>query len=162
MMEVIRSSETLDIARATRCHIPEDGILHIHCHENLKSYADNSVVSHKLSGFQGCVGRHCHDQGARCGRTKSTVLSSYIFSQWPQNIAVTVKSWPHCQDEQIHGWIVKIFQHFLSFYWCLASLNICHLQLTLNCPWIVSVIQTLLSSSKNVLQETHEIFQGFW
>jgi hypothetical protein len=38
MMETIRSSETLVLTRATWHNIPEDGILHSHCHENLKSY----------------------------------------------------------------------------------------------------------------------------
>jgi hypothetical protein len=38
MMEPIRSSETTVLTRATRGHIPEDGILHSHRRENLKSY----------------------------------------------------------------------------------------------------------------------------
>jgi flavin-dependent dehydrogenase len=38
MMEIIRSSKTLIHTRATRCNIPEDGILHGHRCENLKSY----------------------------------------------------------------------------------------------------------------------------
>jgi hypothetical protein len=38
MMEVICSSETFDLTRATRRHIPEAGILHSHCRESLKSY----------------------------------------------------------------------------------------------------------------------------
>jgi hypothetical protein len=37
-MEVIRSSETWVHTRCTRHHIPDDGILHSHCCENLKSY----------------------------------------------------------------------------------------------------------------------------
>jgi hypothetical protein len=37
-MEAIRSSETLVITTATRRNIPEHGIIHSHCHENLKSY----------------------------------------------------------------------------------------------------------------------------
>jgi hypothetical protein len=37
-MEAIRSSETLFHTRSTRRHIPEDGILHSHHRENIKSY----------------------------------------------------------------------------------------------------------------------------
>jgi hypothetical protein len=38
MMEAIRSYETTILTKATRSHIPEDGILHSHRNENLKSY----------------------------------------------------------------------------------------------------------------------------
>jgi hypothetical protein len=37
MMEEIHSSETLVLTRATQRNIPEDGILHSHRRENLKS-----------------------------------------------------------------------------------------------------------------------------
>jgi hypothetical protein len=37
-MEAISSSETSVHTRSTRRHIPEDGILHSHRRENLKSY----------------------------------------------------------------------------------------------------------------------------
>jgi hypothetical protein len=38
MVETIRPSETSVLIRVTRHHIPEDGILHSHRSENLKSY----------------------------------------------------------------------------------------------------------------------------
>jgi hypothetical protein len=38
MMEVVRSSDTSVLTTATPRHIPEDGILHSHRRENLKSY----------------------------------------------------------------------------------------------------------------------------
>jgi hypothetical protein len=37
MMEAIHSYETSVLTKSTH-HIPEDGILHSHCRENLKSY----------------------------------------------------------------------------------------------------------------------------
>jgi hypothetical protein len=44
-MEAIRSSETSVHTRSTRRHIPEDGILHSHNRENLKSYIQSVLLS---------------------------------------------------------------------------------------------------------------------
>jgi hypothetical protein len=45
-LETIRSSETSVYTISTRRHIPEDGILHSHSRENLKSYLPENIQSY--------------------------------------------------------------------------------------------------------------------
>jgi hypothetical protein len=44
MMEALCSSKTLVLTRPTRHNNPEDGILHSHRHENLKSYTETQLL----------------------------------------------------------------------------------------------------------------------
>jgi hypothetical protein len=44
MKEALSSSRSSLLSRATRRNIPEDAILHSHCHEDLKSYIWNTLL----------------------------------------------------------------------------------------------------------------------
>jgi hypothetical protein len=51
MMEAIRSFETWVLTLTTRRNIPEDGIVHGHRRENLKSYMDLTCSECMAAGF---------------------------------------------------------------------------------------------------------------
>jgi hypothetical protein len=74
-MEPIRSSETSVHTRSARHHIPEDGILHSHCCENLKSYI-GYVYMHSVSSPQ--LNVHVHKQSTDNHNAKSA-LSLWLF-----------------------------------------------------------------------------------
>jgi hypothetical protein len=54
MMETIHSSETSVLIRATRRHIPEDGILRSHRRENIKSYESRIALQLKCRYIEAC------------------------------------------------------------------------------------------------------------
>jgi hypothetical protein len=49
MMEVICSFQMPVLTTATWHNIPEDGILHSHCHENLKSYKSLLSITYSMT-----------------------------------------------------------------------------------------------------------------
>jgi hypothetical protein len=80
-MEAIRSYETSVYTRSTRRHIPEDGILHSHCRENLRSYI---IVVYLVSRFL-----------AFCVTRKLITLFRRTLSWDPILSQINPKSHPH-------------------------------------------------------------------
>jgi hypothetical protein len=56
-MEAIRSSETSVLTTASRHHVPEEGIVHSHRRERLKSYMKEiiSVLQMSVTNQQGSI-----------------------------------------------------------------------------------------------------------
>jgi hypothetical protein len=55
MMEAVRSSEMLVLTTAMWRHIPEDGILYSHCHEDLTSYKFTAAYFLLYSCLHFCI-----------------------------------------------------------------------------------------------------------
>jgi hypothetical protein len=86
-MEAIRSSETSVFTRPTRRHTPEDGILHSHCRENLKSHIATRRESIQLSAnvaqnvTQSLVDRLSRELIVQNGDSYINIASSQIYKQ---------------------------------------------------------------------------------
>jgi hypothetical protein len=85
MMEVINSSETSVLTRATRRHIPEESIIHNHRRENVKSYKIGNSFKPLLcgsseNGFSGKCGLACNESIALChqGRKKNIRCTCWL------------------------------------------------------------------------------------
>jgi hypothetical protein len=92
-MEAIRYSETSVRTRSTWRNIPENGILHSHRHENLKSYIITMLLLVTNSyHFQRYVSGHVvmmKEPVAVAPMFQS--FSSHIFSQASQNVTIKVR-----------------------------------------------------------------------
>jgi hypothetical protein len=120
---------------------------------------DNHVaVSHKLGGFQGRVGGRIVVMKKQRGACSNFLLISLgKLRNWSQRCL-----WAHgLFGDGLHGWVLEVFQYVLSFWWCLVTLKVHHLQLTLDRPWNVNVIQKPPWGLKNVLQSVTKHFKGF-
>jgi hypothetical protein len=60
-MEATRSSETSVYNKPTRRHVPEDGILHSHSRENLKSYKEKYIHIKGRKGQKEVTLRKCKE-----------------------------------------------------------------------------------------------------
>jgi hypothetical protein len=89
MVEVIHSSETPVLTRATLRHIPEDGILHRHRRENLKSskrvfvfilYLLVSSAELLYTIFMQCILIESHEQTKNCENLQPSVVTERTLS----------------------------------------------------------------------------------
>jgi hypothetical protein len=113
------------------------------------------VVSHKLCGFQGCVGRHVVMKEPVVVSPKFRSFLSHIFSQASQNVTVkvrvdhsvrrnkfTVNSPLHIEKYNEHAfcWISDLLRLYCS--WWLWALPLWWLLL---CLWIITINPTFVA-----------------
>jgi hypothetical protein len=106
LMEAVRSSETLVVIRATQCNIPEDGILHSHRREHLKSYIftpGRLLVLISLTGWM--------ELRAVCGWN--------VEVNWKIQWALLACSITASRTRRIGGWIAGGKQ--TGTLWCISS-----------------------------------------
>jgi hypothetical protein len=117
---------------------------------------NNNHVSRQLCGFQGRVDGLfvIMEQRSAC----SNFLLRYIK---PHNWSWRCLQAHGLFGDSLCGWVLEFFQHFLSFCWCLVTLNVRHLQQTLDQPWNMSAIQKPLFGLKNILKNLTKHFKGF-
>jgi hypothetical protein len=125
-MEVIRSSETSVHTRYTWRHIPEDGILHSHRCENLRSYK-NETVSHVLCNCEALsnlllchLGFYFMKPSDCLGAPLSKILH-YIWSAWLLGAYVR---WEILQKIEASVWCDPFHNHLITLLlpWYICSL----------------------------------------
>jgi hypothetical protein len=152
-MEATRSSETSVNKISTRRHIPEDGILHSHRRENLKSYAQLRIefVSLELQSdsalclctffclhYRWVVGNWIHLLWPSVMLVESSQWISMWFDAKPTHWGLQLNSfrWMVLCSEQIRVKLLRIYRRHSFVYAWPYSLN----RLYIDIPRSVSIV----------------------